>query len=147
MISLACGDVTSVARHESDGAERSVRRWLLLHERRRSAEPDDAERRPVSHGNGAPHHRPHVSQGLLLSGRRQRARRLPCWHLSGKDVRDCDAIVTRGLQDLETQSNCKTCPAGHYCLANTTDFSPNIGPSGHYFPGKISMRYDGFLLF
>jgi len=35
-------------------------------------------------------------------------------------------------QDLTNQMNCKTCPAGYYCYANTSEYSPNVCPGGYY---------------
>ena len=35
-------------------------------------------------------------------------------------------------QDLTNQNHCKSCPVGHYCYANTSDYTPNICPGGYY---------------
>jgi hypothetical protein len=35
-------------------------------------------------------------------------------------------------QDLTNQNHCKACPLGHYCYANTSDYTPNICPGGYY---------------
>jgi hypothetical protein len=43
-------------------------------------------------------------------------------------------------QDQENQASCKACPAGYYCISNSTDYSDKSCPSGHYCP--TSTEYD-----
>ena len=38
------------------------------------------------------------------------------------------------LQDLMGESSCSPCPAGYYCVANSTTYSHQICPVGHYCP-------------
>ena len=40
-----------------------------------------------------------------------------------------------------TQNGCKSCPHGHWCLANTTDFTPNICPAGYVCPLESEHAY------
>ncbi|CAH1789583.1 unnamed protein product [Owenia fusiformis] len=42
------------------------------------------------------------------------------------------ACLAGYYQDLTTQNDCKDCPAGYWCYANTTDYTPNVCPAGYY---------------
>lgn len=45
-------------------------------------------------------------------------------------------------QDMEGQPNCKKCPRGFYCYANSTTYIGNECPTGHYCPdGTPSPQY------
>ena len=43
-------------------------------------------------------------------------------------------------QDLTGRPTCRACPAGYYCVANSTTYTGQICPSGHYCPQGT--RYD-----
>ncbi|RUS80924.1 hypothetical protein EGW08_011305, partial [Elysia chlorotica] len=43
--------------------------------------------------------------------------------------------------DSPGQSLCTACPAGYYCLENSTDYSHQICPSGHYCPQGTTSPY------
>ena len=45
-------------------------------------------------------------------------------------------------QDLMEQDFCKECPIGHYCYANTSDYSPNICPAGYYCPVNTTQPHE-----
>lgn len=45
-------------------------------------------------------------------------------------------------QDLANQKDCKSCPEGFFCLANTSDYSVNICPPGYYCSVNTTDRYQ-----
>ena len=44
------------------------------------------------------------------------------------------------FQNSTTQADCRDCPAGYYCVQESSDFSHQICPSGYYCPNNT--RFD-----
>ncbi|XP_071958738.1 uncharacterized protein [Antedon mediterranea] len=44
--------------------------------------------------------------------------------------------------DIENQPLCTSCPAGYYCLQNSTSFSENVCPAGYYCPLETTHPYE-----
>jgi hypothetical protein len=69
----------------------------------------------------------HLSKSLPLLATRRRFSLIPLPF----PVRSCPAGY---YQDLMGEADCKECPAGHYCPANTSDYAPNVCPAGYFCP-------------
>ena len=49
-------------------------------------------------------------------------------------------FLAHRCQDVENQDHCEVCPAGYYCVANSTTYVDQVCPSGHYCPDGT--QYD-----
>lgn len=56
----------------------------------------------------------------------------PIGHFCPEGTENPIGCPAGSYQDLTNQDHCKACPAGKYCLVNTTDPSVNNCPAGHY---------------
>ena len=45
------------------------------------------------------------------------------------------------FSDSEGQSTCTACPAGYYCVENSTDFTQQVCPMGYYCPNGTTDPY------